>query len=60
MRNILVFPDGSEQDFQYPSNREIKVGEKLQVQLKDETVHIIQISKIQKEEKAVYYYLSLS
>ncbi len=60
MRNILVFPDGSEQDFQYPSNRDLEVGEKLQVQLKDEIIHVMQITQIIRKEKAIHYHLSLS
>jgi hypothetical protein len=57
MRNILVFPDGSTQDFMYPPNRDIDVGEKLQIQMLDDSVQIMQIYKIEKKEKAIYYYL---
>jgi len=58
MRNILVFPDGTEQDFMYPPNREITVGEKLQAEWLDDTVHIYTVREIEKTEKAIYYYLS--
>lgn len=60
MRNILIFPDGTEQHFMYPANREVEVGEKLQVILKDDIVHVLTISKIEKKEKDVYYYLDFS
>lgn len=58
MRNILVFPDGSEHQFQYPTNREVEVGDKLQVQLQDDNLHIMKIAEIDKQEKAVYYKLA--
>lgn len=58
MRNILIFPDGGQQSFMYPENREIIVGEQLQVQLKDENIHILRVERIQKTDNAVYYHLS--
>jgi hypothetical protein len=60
MRNILVFPDGTMQDFMYPTNREIVVGEKLQIHMSDNSVYIMQVVRIEKKEKAIYYYLQLS
>lgn len=57
MRNILVFPDGTEHQFQYPVNREVEVGSKLQVQLQDDNIHLMKVTEIDKQEKAVYYKL---
>ncbi|KUF34401.1 hypothetical protein CN498_21790 [Bacillus thuringiensis] len=57
MRNILVFPDGTEQDFLYPDNRVIFVGEKLQVQMQCNSVHILEIYNIQHTDKIIYYHL---
>ena len=56
MRNILVFPDGTEQDFLYPDNRVIFVGEKLQVQMQCNSVHILEIYNIQHTDKIIYYH----
>lgn len=57
MRNVLIFPDGSEQDFLYPSNRDIFEGEKLQVQLQDNSIQILEIHYIQHTDKIIYYHL---
>ncbi|MGG1453464.1 hypothetical protein ABE325_21380 [Bacillus licheniformis] len=58
MRNVLVFPDGSEHDFLYPTNREIKEGECLQVHLSgNENIHILKVKEIQRTEKAIFYLL---
>ena len=60
MRNVLVFPDGSQHDFMYPTNRDIEVGEKLQVQFKDDSIHVLIVKNIEKTDKVIYYYLSYS
>ncbi|MEB9419911.1 hypothetical protein [Bacillus cereus group sp. BfR-BA-01318] len=57
MRNVLVFPDGTEQDFMYPHNRDVLVGEKLQVQMKDNALHILEVWNIQHTDKVIYYHL---
>ncbi|KAF2421629.1 hypothetical protein [Bacillus subtilis] len=58
MRNILVFPDGNQHDFLYPINRDIEVGERLQVHLSSsESIHVLVVKEIQKTEKAVFYLL---
>ncbi|MBU5262050.1 hypothetical protein [Bacillus atrophaeus] len=58
MRNILVFPDGNQHDFLYPTNREIEEGERLQVHLSNsESIHVLTVKEIQKTEKAVFYLL---
>lgn len=60
MRNILVFPDGSEHHFQYPKNRELEIGETLQAQLQDETIHVMTVVRVEKKEKEIFYHLELS
>jgi|GEM_PF-2762983 len=60
MRNVLVFPDKSEHDFMYPVNRDIHIGERLQVQFQDHTVHVLVVTDIKKTDKVIYYYLSFS
>jgi hypothetical protein len=58
VRNILVFPGDIHHNFMYPENREIKAGDKLQVELKDNRIDVLTIIKIEKTEKEIYYYLS--
>lgn len=61
MRNVLVFPDGSYYDFMYPSNREIKEGERLQVHISNsENVHVLRVNEIQRTEKVIFYMLEIS
>jgi hypothetical protein len=57
MRNILLFPDGTEQDFMYPPNREIEVGTKLEIAMMDGSIHILRVAEIIKEEKKVCFKL---
>lgn len=57
MRNILIFPDGSRQDFMYPSNRDLKEGEDLQVQMKDDSIILFKICSIEVKEKEVHFTL---
>jgi hypothetical protein len=57
MRNILVFPDGSEHQFMYPTNRTIEVGEQLQVDMEDGNTHLLKVLEIQKTDLEVYYHL---
>ncbi len=59
MRNILVFPDGTEQDFLYPINREILVGETLTAELIGGSALLFTIEEIRPEEKAIRYILAL-
>lgn len=58
MRNVLVFPDGTEHDFMYPKNREVTVGEQLQILTKDDVIHILTLNRIQKTDQVIYYHLS--
>lgn len=58
MRNILVFPDGSRQDFMYPPNRELSIGDDLQAQMKDDSLVALKISDILVQEKEIHYLLS--
>lgn len=44
----------------YPTNRDVEVGERLQVVLSDDNVHVLQIQRIEKEENNIYYYLAYS
>lgn len=57
MRNILVFPDGKEQDFMYPPNRDITVGVQLQIQMDDDSTRVMSVKHIQKTDKEIYYHL---
>jgi hypothetical protein len=57
MRNILVFPDGTMQDFMYPADREIQEGEVLRSIGMDDSVHMLRVTSIVKEEKRILYYL---
>lgn len=57
VRNILVFPDGTKEQFMYPSNRTIEVGEQFQVTLGSNT-HILKVESIDKKDIEVFYYLS--
>lgn len=57
MRNVLIFPDGREQDFQYPPNREVLVGEQLEITMLDDSVHILYIDRISPEDKRINYFL---
>lgn len=58
MRNILIFPDGTEHDFMYPTNRDIVVGSKFQVELSDNRVDVLTVKHIQKTDREIYYHLS--
>jgi hypothetical protein len=58
MRNILVFPDGTEQHFMYPPNRDIQVGEKLVVHMMDDSHRIFTVVEIYQKDKSIYYRLS--
>lgn len=58
MRNVLLFPDGTEHDFMYPTNREVKIGDKLQVQMRDDSISVLTVSHIQKTDLVIYYHLS--
>lgn len=58
MRNILVFPDGSQHPFMYPMNRDINEGDKLKVVLQDDSIEVMTIQKIEQKGKDIYYYLS--
>jgi hypothetical protein len=58
MRNVLLFPDGTEQDILYPKDREITEGQKLQVHMKDDSFRYLSVSHIQKTDKIIYYHLS--
>jgi hypothetical protein len=58
MRNILVFPDGTQQDFMYPQDRDIEVGTELQVTMMDDSVHRMKVSSIEREEKRILYRLT--
>lgn len=58
MRNILILPDGTQQDFMYPSNRKIRKGETLRVEMMDDVVHHIYIIHIEKKEDSILYYTS--
>jgi hypothetical protein len=58
MRNVLLFPDGTEHDFMYPTNREVQVGDKLQVQMRDDSISVLTVSHIQKTDLVIYYHLS--
>lgn len=57
MRNVLVFPDGSEHDFMYPNNREVVVGTEFRAELEDKQSAVFVVSHIQKTDKEVYYHL---
>lgn len=57
MRNILLFPDGKEEDFMYPPNRDIVVGEKLQLAMHDGSTQLLNIVDIVQEEKRILYKL---
>lgn len=58
MRNILVLPDGSQQSFAYPLNREVEVGTQLQIEMMDDSIHKVTVIKkeIKQEENTIYYY----
>ena len=58
MRNVLLFPDGTEHDFMYPTNRDVQVGQKLQVQMQDDSIRVLTITHIQQTDKVIYYHLS--
>ncbi|WP_067923949.1 hypothetical protein [Alicyclobacillus shizuokensis] len=58
MRNVLVFPDGKEQDFMYPANRDVEVGTPLQVEMADGSVHILHVTEIIREDRKILYKLS--
>lgn len=60
MRNILVFPDSSEKDFMYPANRDISVGDVLQAEMKDNSIHLLKVSDIQKSQKEIRYILEMT
>jgi hypothetical protein len=57
MRNVFLFPDGHEQDFMYPANRDVEVGTELQVVMLDDSVHILRVAEITQEEKRIVYRL---
>lgn len=57
MRNVLIFPDGSRQEFMYPSNRDIELGEALQLQLSDESIQVLKVVSIDRQEKEIHYQL---
>jgi hypothetical protein len=58
MRNVLIFPDGTHHHFMYPTNRDIEIGQKLQLSLSDDSIHVLTVSSIEKNETGVYYHLS--
>jgi len=58
MRNVLVFPDGTEQDFMYPPDRDVTVGEKLVLQMTDNSEHHFVVAEIVHEAKRILYKLS--
>ncbi|MEB2276964.1 hypothetical protein LAV82_23380 [Bacillus sp. ILBB4] len=64
MRNILVFPDGNKQDFMYPADRKISLGQKIQVQMNDNSIHVLSIVCIEPKDlgtvPTIYYYLDHS
>jgi hypothetical protein len=60
MRNVLIFPDGTQHQFMYPMDRELEINMKLQAQMKDNSIHVFKVKEIQKKEKEVYYFLELS
>jgi hypothetical protein len=60
MRNILLFPNGTKKDFMYPENREVVVGETFQVEMKDDSIHVMKIDRIEQLEKEIIYHLSIS
>jgi hypothetical protein len=60
MRNVLLFPDGTSQDFMYPPNREVEVNEMISVTMLDDSVHNMEIKHIERTEKVIYYHLAYS
>lgn len=60
MRNILVFPDGSRTSFMYPENREVTIGESVQAQMKDDSIHVLKIKSIEPLDKEILYHLNYS
>lgn len=58
MRNVLLFPDGTEHDFMYPVNREVQVGDKFQIEMRDNSIRVLKLSHIQKTDTIIYYHLS--
>lgn len=58
MRNYLVFPDGTKQSFMYPEDRDITVGEEILVTMFDDSVQFMKVSRIEKKEKEILFYLS--
>jgi hypothetical protein len=57
MRNVLLFPNGHEQDFMYPPNRDIEVGTELEIVMLDDSVHRLKVGQIIPEEKRIVYVL---
>lgn len=57
MRNIFVLPDGSEQQFQYPENRDINVGEVLSFFYSDGSKYHLRVKEIKFIGRNVYYYM---
>lgn len=64
MRNILVFPDGNKQDFMYPADRKMILGQKIQIQMNDDSIHVLSISSIEPKDldgvPEIHYYLEYS
>jgi hypothetical protein len=58
MRNVLVFPNGQEEDFMYPKDRDVVKGTEFSITMLDESVHVLKVSKIVREEKRIVYNLS--
>lgn len=59
MRNVLILPDGTRQEFMYPSNRDIEVGEQLQIQMKDDSIVIASVSAIEQHGREIHYLLKV-
>lgn len=60
MRNILIFPDGTRNSFKYPDDQEFDVGSQLQIDMKDDSIHILTVDSIEFDHtnKSIYYHLA--
>ncbi|GAK41960.1 hypothetical protein TCA2_4452 [Paenibacillus sp. TCA20] len=58
MRNVFVLPDGTEQHFMYPVERDIEIGDRFAAHFSDNSDHILTLTSIVHEEKRILYKLS--
>jgi hypothetical protein len=59
MRNVLILPNGSRQEFMYPSNRDIAVGEQFNIQMKNDSIQVASVYDIQTHDREIHYLLKV-